>query len=268
MLEEAAFLAVLPTSDRLAPPEALRTAPQGPDPVLAAGQAAAERWFGLVELPIALGDALRAEVPDERTTVARRWAPFEVAQQIDGDVLGVTGSTTSWASAEILQLDDGSFEWTVSLAASRTDDPRAIGHGTQQGRLGEQVWDLTAAAEALGSDATPGQLSLDTTDPDPEGTAARQVDADLRRGPVSEPWQLLEITGIAFVTDLAITEDGLAWPAAATVFHDGAAGIGAGIVQQGTAELSFTACWDGAGTTASRTGDPGIAEVAGPPCGP
>ncbi|MCA9491452.1 MAG: hypothetical protein KC621_16080 [Myxococcales bacterium] len=267
MLEEAAFLAVLPSAERLSPPEGLRTAPQGPDPVLAAGQAAAQRWFGLVEVPIALGEALRAQVPDERTAVARRWAPFEVAQQIDGDALGLSGSTTSWASAEILQLDDGSFEWTIALAPTEADEPRAVAHGTQQGRLGEQVWDLTSVAEVLGSDSAPGQLSLDSTDPDPEGTAARQVDADLRRGPISEPWQLLELTGMTFVADLAITDDGLAWPAAATVFHEGA-GIGAGIVQQGTVELSFTACWDGAGQTSSRTGDPGIATVEGPPCAP
>jgi hypothetical protein len=265
--EEAAFLAALPSPDRLGAPEALRLAPDGPDPVLAAGRAAARRWFALVEVPLAHGEALREQTPDERTAVARRWEPFEVAPLLDGTALGLEGAATGWLRAEVLQLDDGSFEWTTELAVASAGPWAEVGSGRQQGLLGDQEWDLRAAAEALGGTADPGALTVSTVDADPDTGEPRSGDAILRAGVVVEPWQLAGPDGLGFAHDLALTDDGLTWPGGATVFHaTDEGGIAGGVVQQGVEELAFTACWDAAGATRSRTGDPGITPVAGEPC--
>ena len=260
-------MAVLPSSARLAPPEDLRAAPAGPDPVLAAGQSAAMEWFGLVEVPIALGEALRAEVPDERTPVARSWRPFEVAMQIDGSGLGVSGTVRAWVGAEILQVDDGSFAWSIGLAPTAVDEPRPVADGVQDGLLGHQTWDLAVVAQVLGSSEVPGLLQLDVRDPDAEEGSERGADGTLKSGPLVRSWQLVDLDGLSFEADLAITDDDRAWPATLTVFHDAASGgIGAGIVQRGVDELSFTACWDAVGATLSRVGDPGVVGAEGPAC--
>ncbi len=247
-------------------PEPLLPAPEGADPVLAAGRAAAARWFGLVEVPLAVADALRSQTPSERTSVARRWEPLEVAALIEGRELGLEGAATAHARAEILQLDDGSFTWTVDLSAAADGPWEQAGTGRQQGLRGEQAWDLRAVAEAFGGEAPAGTLEASTVDEDPDAAEPRSVDAELR-GIVAEPWQLLGPDGIGFAADLALTEDGRTWPAAVVVFHAlDVGGVGAGVVQQGTTELAFTACWDGLGATRCRTGDAGIAPDAGPPC--
>jgi hypothetical protein len=240
-------------------------APNGDAEVLRTAKAAAAAWDGWWAIPIAAGEQLRLSGPDARTEVKRRWEAVNVATRINASSIGLDPDEVAefWVQAEILQVDGGDIEWTMALATAGDGPWTELASGVDRQGSGEVTWSLSATVGALGVEP-PGPLGMlhaDYIDVDPAAENQRTVDASLTPLPgLVASFYAAADNFFAFTSELAVTEDGLAWPGGASVLH-AEGGWAEGAVLQNETELVFASCWDVNGNLVWQGGDPGIAQV-------
>jgi hypothetical protein len=246
LIEDAAFAAALPDSDRLAAPGALRTAAIGDSAVLQAAVDATVRVEALGALAVAAGEALAAAAPDVRSAEVRSWDAVATAAQIDGVTY------TFFARGEVAEpLDGGDLDWQVELATEASGPWVTAGTGRHDpgDGTGDLRWDFASlpVAELSGSlDASyvlgpPRQVELVATDA-----------LDL-----PTLWTLQGSDALGWTGSFAVTSDGATWPGSATATATRADGR----VDTADGTLAFSTCWSAAGDTVWTGGDDGIGAV-------
>jgi len=256
--EEAAFLSALPAATTWSSPRELVLAPLGDDPVLRAAKEAAGRWDAWVEGPVTLGEALRSREPDVRTDVARRWERLEVVANYTGAALGGEEPRRLWLEAEVVRLEDGSFQSSIAAAPDEASPAAEVSVLERDEDASIGGWNLDALFAAFEVDEAPGPMNVILYESGLfEG--ARRLQGSVGAGPGAETWFHTDLDRLGFSADLALTTDDLSWPATVeSVVVPEAGGRAAGVVFRGTDELGFDACWDAAGDTVFVGGDEGI----------
>lgn len=252
-LDEASFVGALPSEARLHAPGNVLLAPDGDAEVLRVAKGEAARWDAWWRVAAATGEELRATPATERTEVVRRWDPLNVAAR---GVLGEPDVLDWWAVAEVVVPAGAAPTWTISIAATEDGPFVEVGSGETDSGVGAIDWDLAGTAEALGITLDPlGTLAASFTDSDPNYGGARSAGADYALDGFEAPFGLVGEEVFVFTAPLAITTDGEAWLAFATVVHTGDGGRAQGVVLEAGVERSFTSCWDGDGQLLYQAGE-------------
>lgn len=254
-LQESQFQTVLPSARRHGPPVEVWLAPNADNPILASAKQAASEYSALLDLPIDIGDVLRATPPDVRTDRSRQWTAAELAAGANGQLTTDDTLVRGWIRAEVVNPIDGGFELTVALATDAEGPYVEVATGAHDGTsVGSLTWDLAATASAL--DLSPPDplatvwLTLDERAELDDGRTARSLQAVYAVDPVAplRGWLVVGDDTLSFSADLLVTDDEVPRPGWATAVHnDGIGGIAVGAVLDGEDELPFEACWDGQG---------------------
>jgi hypothetical protein len=275
LYEEARFLRALPSQSRFEAPSTVLLAPNGDAAVLASAKRAAATWSAWWAIATAGGDRLRETEADSDSELTRRWEAVEVATRKAGGPMGFTDEVLElWVQAEIVLVDGEEASWTMGVALSADGPWTGVGSGVDLDGEGEVTWDLSATSRSLGGEP-PAPLGIATasyTDPWGRTDGLRSVEALVSPLPeTAYTFSLLGDQWFTFVGQVAVTADGLEWPAQVSVLHQEEGGRAIGLVavpevSAGTtttstpALLEFRSCWDGSGTLVWQGGDEGIAE--------
>lgn len=253
LYEDELFLSALPSAERVAPPSEVRLARVGTSAILesAVGEAAAIEGIGTILG--GAGDALRDQVPDERTDSVRRWTtPISTAVKITTEqgeqtvIYLVRGDIVQPAGANVL-------DWTIEAAVEGTNTWIPIATGTHsrndneigQGELTWQIADHAAIIEAV--DEVPDHLAI--TYFDGSETKPRELSIDDETLELGGTWQvggdnlLIWLGAMTLVTGEAPVVGGV------QVFHiadTGGRATGTWITAT-TGEEEFDICWDANG---------------------
>lgn len=268
-LQEAAFLGALPSEGRIGAPPQVVLAPNGDSPLLAEAKQSAAWWDGCWGVAFATRDAVEQQAADERTDGVRRWEGVEVSTHRNLAPLGQpAGDTiTFWAAVEVIETVEGSYDWTLSVAADPSGPYVELGAGVDEQRAGLSTFDVAAAAEALG-----------LTPPEPLGVMTVEYDdasAAYDEQPwVSATWAVDDAPELVFgrvgdgvfgfTTWVELTSDGSEWPAYFTAIHTDDGGRAEGTVYRLAEELDAAGCWDASGNGTWLGGDDAIAGSGDP----
>ena len=263
-LEEAQFVGILPTSDRLGAPAEIAAATDG-DPVLAEARAAAAAYQGLVDLPTLVGDHLKTLGPSTREEHLRTWEPSRIRVPDAPEELGLPdGELVFFAQAEVERpaRGGGDLLLTIELGPTRGGPWQRVAEGVWDGEgRGELSFDLAAAADALDLLVT-DPLGLVTASFDDHGLLDSERAVELVYTLTSGEAASFVVGGselLSFGGLLEVTDDAQAWPGYATVVHrGGVGGYASGAVFRGAEEIGFVRCWDALGVTVHARGDAGV----------
>lgn len=251
LYEDELFLSALPSPDRLAPPSEIRIARVGTSAILESAVGEAASVEGIATVLGGAGDALRDQVPDERTDSVRRWTkPISTAVKID-DATGqqktvlyqVRGDIVQPAGVDVLDWTieaspEGSDDWVTIAYGTHARDPDEIGQGTLD-------WDLLAHVAIIeADDEVPDHLHIEYFDGDEKEPRELSIDDenDLELGGT---WSVLGDNVITWLGGMTLVSGEAPAVGGAQVFHApdiGGRAVGARLTAYG--EEPFDICWD------------------------
>ena len=259
LLEDDAFLAVLPTSDRLFAPGDLLAAPSGieVDPALRAAVDAAYGLAPVLVLVTGSGDALRATTPDVREAGLRQWFEVPAVGLFDGVL------TSWWVNATVAGDPDAALAWSIDGAPDREAPYALLGAGSAEAGVANAYWDLAGSGATLDVGPLTGVVAIGWWEQSPglPVTSVSYYSAPYDAVPLAR-WVAWGDSGVAIQGWLAVTEDGATWPGQLAVAHGATGGRALGVVDTDAGELIIERCWGPTGVTTwsdeggVETGDP------------
>ncbi len=210
---------------------------------------------------IASGETLRTEPPSDAGNTIRSWKNVSATTKIGGD-------SYVWKTrTEIVQVEVGTdLEWRMQAAGDRDTNWVEVAWGRHDpAGNGTIWWDVTTGATVLGLSDDLGVLEITYDDTGIEGERMVEFEVDDPLG-LPRVWSFMGDYVIAWSGDLAITDDGLSYPAAIQVFHsreDGGRASGS-IYKIPGVPIGFESCWDVKGDSVWMKGDGDIEGSGGP----
>lgn len=244
-LEDAIFLAALPSEERLLPPPQIADAELG-DAVLLRTAVDAERQYLELMAPVMESAMqLRRSTPMDRSEVHRTWQPVPVV------VISPTPRTW-WVRATILAPADDAISWTIDVAPGQDGPWTGAGSGWHDGLNGGFSWDRRSLGDS-------GLLNIDYA---LDASWGRDVYIEYNSFGVAGEAPLWGLHGddVMSFTDerLELTGDGDSWPSASVVYVGPDGGRADGHLWQDGEQQVYTECWDGEGDRTYIGGDSAI----------
>ena len=249
--EDAAYVAALPSEERVGVPSRVRLARVGTSTMLADAVAASAELQETVEVLLRSGEVLRSAEPDARTEVARSWEGVQAAGDLGGERL------TWWVRGEVLRVSEGSdVTWTIELAADAAGPWEPVGEGRHDpSGYGTATWDRGAARAAIAAelDTERGVVLAVDYDDDTDGSGTRQVTIKHTHGPeLVGQWTAVGSVSLAWFGSNALTDPVL--PGAFQVLTDDNGGWGVGELYVDSSSLDIISCWSPVGDTVFAAG--------------
>ncbi len=181
--------------------------------------------------------AVRAASPTERSSESRSWNDLTAASEtVDGAQL--------WHLRADIVKDGDQFTWTIEAAPEAESEYGVVVSGASTSEAGHLVWNGEVGATLLAPAF--GDLAVDWSDTEAEFEA---LDSESRP---EGRWQRLDAHTFTWEGPTAVNSE--TWPGFSQMHHESEGGWIDGIVQTGSGEQAFQACWDAGGTAIWQAG--------------